>query len=260
MELQPVDLYYEEAGRGIPVVLIHGFPMDHTIWHRLVPLLENEARLIMPDLRGHGRSPVEGRVSSMRLMAEDVVRLLDRLNIDQAIVVGQSMGGYVALAFANAYPGRLAGLGLVASQAAADLPEKRQNRLKQVERIRRRGSALLAESMPAVLSADPNIQQFVREIILKTDARGITAALRGMAERANAEEWLAEISAPAVVIHGGQDALISMEPARTAAQLLSRAWLVELPTAGHMPMMEDPQAVADAIRQLICAVVNCRSD
>lgn len=260
MELQPVDLFYEEAGRGLPVVLLHGFPMDHTIWHRLVPLLENEARLIMPDMRGHGRSPAEGRVSSMRLMAEDVLCLLDRLKIDRAIVVGHSMGGYVALAFANAYPGRLAGLGLLASQAAADLPEKRQNRLKLVERIRRRGNALLAESMPAALSADPDIQQFVREIILKTDAHGIMAALRGMAERPNAEEWLAEISVPAVVVHGGKDALIPMEPARTAAQLLSRAWLVEIPDAGHMPMMEAPRAVADAIRQLICAVANCRSD
>lgn len=260
MELKPVDLYYEEAGRGLPVVLVHGFPLDHTIWNRLVPLLQEDARLIMPDLRGHGRSPVEGRVNSMRLMAEDIVQLLDRLQIDQAVVVGQSMGGYVSLAFANAYPGRLAGLGLVASQAAADSPEKRQNRLKLVERVRRHGSALLAETMPANLSADGEIQQFVKEIILRTDPHGVMAALRGMAERPNAEEWLSEITAPAVVVHGSQDAFIPLEPARTAAQLLSRAWLVEIPGGGHMPMMESPQIMADAIRQLICAVVNCRAD
>ena len=124
MEFQPVDLFYNEQGQGTPVILLHGFPFNHTIWQPVMPLLAEHARLIMPDLRGFGQSPVTDGVYSMRLMAEDVVALMDKLGLEKAVLVGHSMGGYISLAFAQAYPNRLLGLGLVATQDSSDLPEK----------------------------------------------------------------------------------------------------------------------------------------
>ncbi len=114
-----VSLYYEERGSGTPVVLLHGFPPGPYHLESGGALLEIHARLILPDLRGHGKSPL-GQVNSIREMAEDVAVLLDMLDISRAILVGHSMGGYVALAFCPGASHRLAGLGLVASQAESD--------------------------------------------------------------------------------------------------------------------------------------------
>src|SRR5512144_1307135 len=125
MTYLPVNLAYEEHGEGTPVILTHGFPLNRSIWYPVVPKLSEKVHLILPDLRGHGQSPVPEGVYSMRLLAEDLRALMDQLNIEKVVLAGHSMGGYVSLAFARAYPGRLAGLALVATQAAADSPERR---------------------------------------------------------------------------------------------------------------------------------------
>ena len=156
MEINPVDLFYKEYGQGTPVIFLHGFPFDHSIWEPLVPLLSKDARMILPDLRGFGRSPVTEDIYSMRLLAEDVLHLMDHLKIEKAVLVGHSMGGYVSLAFAHAYPGRLLGLGLVATQAAADGPERRQSApgrsLPHPQRARR-----IRESAAAVCSCPSHV-------------------------------------------------------------------------------------------------------
>src|SRR5512133_3839444 len=152
MEINPVDLYYEEHGQGTPVIFLHGFPFDHTIWKPIVPLLKNEARLILPDLRGFGKSPVPDGVYTMRLQAEDIKQLMDKLAIEQAVLVGHSMGGYVALSFAQAYPSRLLGLGLVATQASADNPERRQSRYKAAEAVAHKGAKVVASNMVSTLT------------------------------------------------------------------------------------------------------------
>jgi 3-oxoadipate enol-lactonase len=99
MDNKTVQLYFKETGEGAPMVLVHGFPLDHTIWDPVVPLLEPHARLILPDLRGHGRSPAPGGVYDMRTMADDLLSLIDALQIERVTLIGHSMGGYVSLAF-----------------------------------------------------------------------------------------------------------------------------------------------------------------
>lgn len=251
MEQAPVQLYFEEYGEGFPLIFLHGFPLDHTIWDTLIPLLRNEVRLILPDLRGHGRSPVPDGVYTMRVLAEDVLALMERLQITQAILVGHSMGGYAALNFAHNHPHRIAGLALVASQAAADSTERRQTRLQTAEDVQRKGAKIVAQSMAPRLSAREELTEPIAKIILQTAPKGIMGALKGLAERPNAEEWLSGIECPAVVIAGAQDALVPLERARTMAQLLGHAWLVELPGVGHMPMMEAPEALAQELRELV---------
>ncbi len=251
MDCKPVQLNYEEFGQGVPLILIHGFPLDHSIWLPVLEWLTPHTRVILPDLRGFGKSPLCEEVSTMRLMAEDIAGLMDSLKTEKAILVGHSMGGYVALNFARVYPRRLLGLGLVATQAAADTLERRQARLASAAEVKRKGVRVVAGSMPAKLTTDASLHEPLRALIQKAPSKGVQAALKGMAERADATDWLTEITVPAVVIAGEKDALIPPERSRTMTQMLNHAWLVEIASASHMPMMEAPQQVAQALLQLI---------
>ncbi len=251
VEITPVDLYFEEYGSGIPLIFLHGFPFDHSIWEPLIPLLAGEARLILPDLRGFGKSPVPQGVYSMRLLAEDIFQLVNRLQIDKAILVGHSMGGYVSLAFAHAYPGRLAGLGLIATQAAADTPERRQARYKTAEAVTHKGAHVVASDMVNRLTPKTELREAINALILSAHPAGIVGALKGMAERPDMTGILADIHVPAITLVGTSDQFLSYENAQTMAQLLPLGWLEEVQGGGHMLMMEEPQIVADVLRLVI---------
>lgn len=252
MEANGLELFFEDHGQGRPVVLLHGYPLDHTIWKPVVNGLKDHARLIVPDLRGHGDSPVpEEGEWSIREMAEDVRALLDRLKIERAVVVGHSMGGYVALSFAHAYPQRVAGLALVTSQAAADTTEKRQARYIQIEEARRRGVRAVTDGLAAKLTARPALAEALKLLMGKMPLVGLMGTLKAMAERPDATPWLAEMDVPAVVIAGLADSIIPLERSQTMAQLLPRSWLVEVAEAGHMPMLEAADEVCAALRQLM---------
>ncbi len=253
MNDQTIRLYFEEAGQGTPMILLHGFPLDHTIWQPLVAPLEGHARLIMPDLRGFGQSPAPEGVYTMREMADDVLALMERLEIEHAILVGHSMGGYVSLAFAHAYPHRVAGLGFVSTHAAPDTPDHAAKRIEEARKVARLGTGFLTKDMSKKITNKPELVEPIRQIMDKVPKQTVIAALKGMAERANSTPLLALMSAPAVVIHGVEDKFVSLEKAQDMAQLLPRAWLVQVPQAGHMPMMSDPGVVAGALSELIQA-------
>ena len=249
-ELKIPQLHYVTRGQGTALMLVHGFPLNHTIWNETAALLEDEARVILPDLPGHGQSPVVEPVS-MELMADGLAAILDALGIEKVVLAGQSMGGYVCLAFARRHPQRLAGLGLVCTQAAADSPEKRQARLAQAEQTLAEGSQRVVESMSAVLTNRPEMAAGMRSLMSTTPAAGMAAALRAMAERAEMSAFLPQISVPALVMAGLADAIIPVERAREMAASLPDAQLVELAGVGHSPMMEAPQVTAEALLGLL---------
>lgn len=246
-----IKLYYQNFGDGLPVVLIHGYPLNHTIWLPVAERLASENfQIILPDMRGFGLSPAPGGTSTMDLMAGDVLNLLDELGIEKAVLVGHSMGGYVSMAFSRLYPGRLAGLGLVCTQASADSPEKRQERLNTARQVLKQGTQRISESMPARLAENGEIRDAVAEIIRRTTPEGIAGALRGMAERPDFTEWLASIKVPAVVIHGMLDKITPLENSELMSRLICRSWLVRIPDAHHLPMLENPESVAHAMIEL----------
>ncbi len=177
------SIAYERGGKGKTMVLIHGFPLDHTIWEPIVPLLETKADVIMPDLRGFGESAVPPADYRLTDLAADLLALLDELKIDQAVIAGHSMGGYVALAFAHAYPGRILGLGLVSSQALADSPERKAARYKEAEDVLSNGVGEVATGMSGKLTANTGLQAKMKELILRQSPQGLATALRAMAER-----------------------------------------------------------------------------
>jgi 3-oxoadipate enol-lactonase len=255
MENNPVKLYYRECGQGTPLVLVHGFPLNHSIWNEVAEKMSESARVILPDLRGHGRSPAPEGGYSMRTLADDLRQLLDHLKIEKAILVGHSMGGYACLAFAQAYPERLAGFGLISSQAEADVPEKRQGRYHIADQVKAKGVRVIVDGMAEKLTCLPELVEPLRQLMLHVaTVNGVVGALQGMAERPDATGWLSNITVPALVVAGKADAIIPLERSQTMAQFLGRGWLVEIEGAGHMPMMESPQQVIGALKELLSHV------
>lgn len=250
MKSETVDLVFEARGSGTPVVLLHGFPFNRRIWEDVNPLLGDGLRVILPDLRGHGRSPVGERTNTMEAMARDVAALLDQLEIERAVVAGHSMGGYAALAFARLFPRRLLGLGLIASHPLADSAEKAANRQAGAERLEREGLGFLAESMPTQLSDAAHLYPRMQEMILENSGAGAAAAQRGMAARGDETATLQGLNAPALVIAGRRDRIVGLDTAKAASRMLVNGRLVVLDGAGHMPMMECPQETARAILDL----------
>ncbi len=249
-----IKIYYEERGKGLPVVLLHGYPLDHTIWNRVVLRLASKARVITPDLRGHGLSEAPKGVYTMRQMASDVAAMLDNLQIQQAVLVGHSMGGYISLAFAQAFPDRLLGLGMVSSQAAADSPESKAARYETARKVEAEGVGVVAESMPARLTSQPELIESLRCLILKMKPEGAIGDLQGIAERAEMSAWISRLCVPVAVIAGGADALIPLARAQEMAERFPNCQFTMIPQAGHMPMLEAPEEVADALAALVIEV------
>jgi pimeloyl-ACP methyl ester carboxylesterase len=148
-------------------------------------------------------------------------------------------------------PGRIAGLGLVATQAAADTPERKAARYVSIEEVKQQGVRDLAEEMVEKLTSQPGLIPLVRQVILSTRPEGVIGSLKGLAERQDVSGQLSQIRVPAVVIAGAADKLNSLERSQGIARGLPMGRLVVIPDAGHMPMMEAPRAVADALAGLI---------
>ncbi len=248
LNIDGIDIAYVRRGKGIPMVLIHGFPLDHTTWDELAPLLSDDFDLIIPDLRGFGGSDLMEADQSIIDYASDLAGLMDHFRIKKAILAGHSMGGYVALGFAREYPTRISGLAMVSSQAAADSPEGKERRYATADQVMEEGVASLVESLTPKLSADPKVQAFVRSVMAQQQRVAVASALHAMAERPDSADIFASFRFPVVIIHGDEDALIPVERAREMKAALDSAHYDELEGVGHMPMLESPQAVAESLR------------
>lgn len=251
VQINGIQQAYTRTGEGAPLVLIHGYPLDHTIWYDMVSSLENDFTLFLPDLRGFGLSGISESQYTIADMASDVAGLLDHLGVEKAYIAGHSMGGYVALAFARTYPQRVLGLGLVSTQAVADTPERKQGRYAAAEEILKTGVHPVAEGMSAKLTPDERVQAFVRSLIAAQRPAGLAGALKAMAEREDSTPALSGFQFPVALVHGESDELIPIQQARDVKASVSQATLTELPGVGHMPMMENPQATAAALKELI---------
>lgn len=250
IKLNGIEISYERRGAGTPLVLVHGFPLDHTLWNETASLLEGDFDLILPDLRGFGGSTTIETPYLMSDMADDLAALLDHFGIEKTALAGHSMGGYVALAFAKKYPQRVSGLALVSSQAAADAPDRKEGRYKTAQDVAEKGVEVVADAMTPKLSSNAEVQAFARESILRQGKAGVIGALKAMAEREDSMPILSSFDFPVVLVHGDADALIPLEKAQEIKEVLPDAKLVILQGAGHLPMMELPGETADALKLL----------
>ncbi|WP_115944328.1 alpha/beta fold hydrolase [Amycolatopsis thermalba] len=240
----------------LPLVLLHAFPVDARMWNPMRDGLTTRHRLITPDQRGLGRTPLPGtsREPGLEDAARDVIALLDKLDLEQVVLGGCSMGGYVTMAVLRAAPERVAGLVLIDTKATADSPEAAQARRDLAKRAESEGvTGWLAESMlPNLLSAEtretrPDVVETVRDLVDSQQAAGVAWAARAMANRPDATELLAAVAAAALVVVGEQDGLTPPDAAQAMAESLPKGELVVVPQSGHLTPLEAPAMVTEAI-------------
>jgi 3-oxoadipate enol-lactonase len=258
------ELAYIDHGAGRPILLVHGFPLDHTMWDAQIESLSKHARVIAPDLRGFGRSPL-GPVDpthgiTMERFADDLAEFLDELHIrvDQPIVfVGLSMGGYIAWQFVRKYSSRLRGLVLLDARSLADTDEARAGRIKMAEKVAEWGSGRVAEMMgpklvaPSAFEKKSVVVTALRRIVESTSPAAIAAAQRGLAARSDMTNFLPQINVPTLVIVGDQDAISLPDEMEKIAAAIPNAEFIVIPNSGHMTTMENPEAVNQALTRFI---------
>jgi 3-oxoadipate enol-lactonase len=247
------EFFYREQGSGSVALFIHGFPLDSTMWLEQIRMLSDTRRCIAPDLRGFGRSsPSIHPVLSMEDQADDLVALLDALGIEQVDLIGLSMGGYIALAFAEQHPERLRTLALVDTKSTEDSDDAKSGRDAAAARAAVDGRSGLATNMIGVLVAESATiwtRARLRTMIESTPAESIVAALEGMKRRPDRTSILSSLSVPVAVIVGEHDVLSPIADADHMAAAAGGA-LTVVSDAGHMSPIEDPAAVAAALRSL----------
>jgi len=251
-KINGIQMAYDDIGQnGKPVVLIHGFGLNRNIWKEMASNYLSQQRVILPDVRGHGESEAPEGAYPMSLIAEDIRALLDFLKIEEAAICGHSMGGYITLAFAERYPERLSGLGLITTRAEADSAENRADRFNMVEKVRENGAIILDESLAPKLTKDENVLHQIHEILSNTNPVGIIGVLQGMAERPDRRDLLPRIRVPSLVVAGDQDQIIDVEDARQMALAFPNGRFHLVSGAGHMPMVEKPGVLAEGLKWLI---------
>ena len=253
-----IQLAVERRGSGVPLLCVHGFPLNHRMWNPQSDGLADCCEVIAPDLRGMGQSEAASGTITMAQYADDLAALLDAMGITEPVVFcGLSMGGYVAWQFAERYPERLRGLILCDTHAAADSEDARNGRMKLIELVERYGAEPVANTMAGKLLAEsnaaarPELVTMLRDMILGTAPSGITAALRGMAERPDMTGMLNTIGVPALVICGDEDAITPADEMEQFARLIPDATFLRVPQAGHMAPLEQPEIVNRAIREFL---------
>ncbi len=250
-------LAVEDRGSGPPVLLVHGFPLDHGMWDAQIEALARHYRVIAPDLRGFGQSaplPAGCTAVTMACFADDLGALLAGLGVEGPVAVcGLSMGGYIALEFWRRHRWRVGKLILCDTRAAPDAPEALAARFQNAARALAEGTAFLADTLlprlvvPATLQANAAITGRLREWIAAASPHTVAAALRGMACRSDARPWLGAIDCPGLVLAGQHDAISPPDEMQAMAAQMPKARFATIPEAGHMAPMENPQAVNAAL-------------
>ena len=236
------------------LLLIHGFPLSSQMWTPQLDDLEEFARVIAPDLRGHGQSDSVSGPYSISLLADDCADLLGHLNVATPFVVcGLSMGGYIALEFYRRYPEHVAGLILAATRAGADSEEGKAGRDKAAELAKNEGATAVSASMlpkmlaPQNYESDEELVDFVKDIMSSASLNGVVGALAAMRDRVDSTPTLGDIDVPVLIIHGADDQLIPVSEAEAMFKAIPDADLVIVPDAGHLPNLEQPDIFNDAV-------------
>ncbi len=251
-------LHVEVRGRGPVLLLVHGFPLDHTMWRGQLDALATSHTVVAPDLRGFGRSSAVTGLLTMGQIADDLAELLDALDMpDPVWFCGLSMGGYVAWQFWLRHTAKLAGLILCDTRAAADSVEVARGRQLMAQQVVVTGSSLLLPAMsdrlfaPQTKADQPDLVATVEQVILKTSPESIAAAQRGMAERPDMQSQLPQVNVPTLALCGQYDVITPPAEMQDMVARMSRARYVEIADAGHMAPFEQPDAVNQCLREFL---------
>jgi pimeloyl-ACP methyl ester carboxylesterase len=251
------QMSYREAGNGTPIVLLHAFPLNSSMWDEQLSFLSKRFHIIAPDLRGFGHSESSGGQYSIDEMAADVASLLQLIGIDSAVLVGLSMGGYVAMAFYRNHPQLVRALVLADTRPGADTPEARDRRHKSAQRAETDGAGAIADDMlpvllgPTTLKSRPDVVERARRITESNSPSGIASGQRAMAARLDSTELMKSVSVPTLVIVGSEDGLTPAADAEKLRDAIRGARLEVIPAAGHLSNLEQPELFSQAIERFV---------
>jgi pimeloyl-ACP methyl ester carboxylesterase len=257
VEVNGIKLDCRDEGEGLPVIFLHAFPLNQTMWDDQVTALRSACRAITLDLRGFGRSGFASFPHSIEEMASDVRALMKVLGIDRTVLVGLSMGGYISLAFYRSYPECVLAMVLADTRATADTEEARERRFKSAEKAEREGSTAIADDIVpqllgrSTLSTRPDLIARTREMVEANSPAGIAAAQRAMAARRDSMDLLVAMNLPALVIVGSEDSLTPVAEAETMHTAIGGSSLRIIKGAGHLSNMEQPHQFDTALGEFI---------
>lgn len=256
-----VKIGYDDVGTGMPVVFVHAFPMNRTMWRQQVEAVRGQWRAIAVDLRGFGESEMGDEPFTMDACADDVMALLDHLQIQEPVVlVGLSMGGYVAFGCVRRHAHRLRGLVLADTRAEPDTEEGRAGRYELAGKVEAEGVGPVIEGMLPRLVSDttrsrrPQVVSELRALMEAARPRTVAAALRALAERPDSRPDLARIAVPTLVVVGEEDVITPPDAARAMHGAIPGSRLEIIPGVGHMPNLEAPDAFNTALVDFLSRV------
>lgn len=259
-EINGITINYRDEGAGLPVICIHAFPLNQSMWDEQARALKNHCRVVTLDLRGFGNSDATEGLCSMSQMASDIRQLMKSLSIDRAVLAGISMGGYIALAFYRDYPQMVRAMVLANTRATADTDEARERRMKSAERAERDKAAAIADDMVSIAFAQataetqPRLIQRLRAMIEANSPQSMAAAQRGMAARQDSTGLLSRIDFPVLIIAGSDDRIAPLAEMESLREQIPASRLAVIEGAGHFSNMERAdefnQALLDFIRSL----------
>ncbi|MFB7447856.1 alpha/beta fold hydrolase [Streptomyces sp. NPDC056194] len=254
--------FHEDRGTGPALLLVHGHPFDHTMWQPQIDRFSLTHRVIAPDLRGYGITPLgaETEVIGLGDFAEDLTDLLDALEIDDCVVAGLSMGGQIAMEFVRRHPGRVRGLVLADTFPAAETEDGRKARNAMADRLLREGMRGYADEVLDRMVAPYNTHAapHVHRMMCATDPVAAAAALRGRAERPDYRETLRALTVPALVVVGRDDTYTPVADAEEMHALLPHSTLTVVERAAHLPNLERPEEFDAALDAFLRSLVRPR--
>jgi pimeloyl-ACP methyl ester carboxylesterase len=257
LNIDGIHLAFDDTGSGRPVILLHGYPFNRTLWDSQVGTLKDRFRVITPDLRGLGESETSDEPATMARMAQDVAHLMDALQIPSAIVGGLSMGGYVVLSFYKQFPHRVDALILADTRPQADSEEGKQLRIKQRDQILRDGMAETAHLMlpklltPESISTRRDLVKRIQDMILGTKPAGAAGALMGMATREDQTELLRQVRVPTLIVVGREDPITPVHDSELMREHIDGSQLIVIEDAAHVSNLEQPQSFNSLLRSFL---------
>lgn len=251
------DIFYDVAGAGPPVVLLHPFPVNHEFWLPIAKHLSSRHRLIMPDLRGHGDSELGNGPATMEKHASDIAHIMTDAGVDRAPLIGVSIGGYSIFEFWRRFRDRVSGLVLCNTKAPADAADARVARLKAADDVLQHGTEPFFEGMLQKLLAEttrhsrPDLVESALRMMRKMSAEDVAGVQRGMAERPDSISTLRTINVPVLIITGDEDKMTGLPEAELMKQNIAGSQMKVIAKAGHYSPWEQPEEVGKLLRQFL---------
>ncbi|MGC4099501.1 MAG: alpha/beta fold hydrolase [Nitrospira sp.] len=259
-KINGITLAFSDHGTGFPVIFLHAFPLNRTMWAQQEAALSSQFRVITVDLRGHGESDAPLWHYSLDRAADDVRGLLDYLSIPQAVFVGLSMGGYILFSFYRKYAERIKGLVLADTKAQADTDDGARARFEMAQIAYTQGPRAIADIMipkllsPATIQTRPELVQRVRSMIEGNQISGIAGDLMAMAERHDSMLLMKQMTCPIQIIVGELDLPTPPSDAKLMADQILNARLVIIPAAAHLSNLEQPDPFNEAVGSFVSNV------